>query len=109
MHTGHVQQGKNTSSFASSSAVSGGRHLLALHAQTGESGVLAGGNCQPNAALLDMFDLFQGTAQSHRMFSVQLTEIVVRVQLLRHGVIKKVIVINCNLITFSKIIECNCN
>ena len=27
----------------------------------------------------------------------------------RHGVIKKVIVINCNLITFSKIIECNCN
>ena len=28
---------------------------------------------------------------------------------IRHGVIKKVIVINCNLITFSKIIECNCN
>ena len=27
----------------------------------------------------------------------------------RHGVIKKVIVINCNLITFSKIIGCNCN
>ena len=27
----------------------------------------------------------------------------------RHGVIKKVIVINCNLITFSKIIEFNCN
>ena len=27
----------------------------------------------------------------------------------RHGVIKKIIVINCNLITFSKIIECNCN
>ena len=27
----------------------------------------------------------------------------------RHGVIRKVIVINCNLITFSKIIECNCN
>ena len=27
----------------------------------------------------------------------------------RHRVIKKVIVINCNLITFSKIIECNCN
>ena len=30
-------------------------------------------------------------------------------QVARHGVIKKVIVINCNLITFSKIIECNCN
>ena len=29
--------------------------------------------------------------------------------LTRHGVIKKVIEINCNLITFSKIIECNCN
>ena len=28
---------------------------------------------------------------------------------IRHGVIKKVIVINCNLITFSKIIGCNCN
>ena len=27
----------------------------------------------------------------------------------RHGVIKKVIVINCNLIIFYKIIECNCN
>ena len=27
----------------------------------------------------------------------------------RHDEIKKVIVINCNLITFSKIIECNCN
>ena len=27
----------------------------------------------------------------------------------RHGVIKKVIVINCNFITFSKLIECNCN
>ena len=27
----------------------------------------------------------------------------------RHGVIKKEIVINYNLITFSKIIECNCN
>ena len=27
----------------------------------------------------------------------------------RHGVIKKVIVMNCNLITFSKIIVCNCN
>ena len=27
----------------------------------------------------------------------------------RHGVIKKVIVINYNLITFCKIIECNCN
>ena len=31
------------------------------------------------------------------------------VEIDRHGVIKKVIVINCNLITFSKIIECNCN
>ena len=29
--------------------------------------------------------------------------------MIRDGVIKKVIVINCNLITFSKIIECNCN
>ena len=28
---------------------------------------------------------------------------------IRLGVIKKVIVINCNLITFSKIIVCNCN
>ena len=27
----------------------------------------------------------------------------------RVGVIKTVIVINCNLITFSKVIACNCN
>ena len=27
----------------------------------------------------------------------------------RVGVIKNVIVINCNLITFSKVIACNCN
>ena len=27
----------------------------------------------------------------------------------RHGVIKKVTIINCNFITFSKIIECNCD
>ena len=27
----------------------------------------------------------------------------------RVGVIKKVIVINCNLITFLKVIVCNCN
>ena len=27
----------------------------------------------------------------------------------RVGVIKNVIVINCNLITFSKVIGCNCN
>ena len=75
---------ENTSSFVLSSAVSGGRHLPALHTKTGESGVLVGGNCQPNADLLDMVDLFQGTAQSHRMSSVQLTEMVVRVQLLHH-------------------------
>ena len=29
--------------------------------------------------------------------------------LIRVGVIKIVIVINCNLITFSKVIACNCN
>ena len=29
--------------------------------------------------------------------------------LVRVGVIKIVIVINCNLITFSKVIVCNCN
>ena len=28
---------------------------------------------------------------------------------IRVGVIKKVIVINCNLITFLKVIVCNCN
>ena len=28
---------------------------------------------------------------------------------IRDGVIKIVIVINCNLITFSKVIACNCN
>ena len=30
-------------------------------------------------------------------------------ELCRVGVIKIVIVINCNLITFSKVIACNCN
>ena len=34
---------------------------------------------------------------------------VVGCQLVRVGVIKIVIVINCNLITFSKVIACNCN
>ena len=30
-------------------------------------------------------------------------------EIIRVGVIKIVIVINCNLITFSKVIACNCN
>ena len=59
VHTGHVQEGNNTSSFVSSSAVSGKRHIPALHAQTGEPGVLAGENGQPNADPLDVYDLFQ--------------------------------------------------
>ena len=32
-----------------------------------------------------------------------------RVNSIRVGVIKIVIVINCNLITFSQVIACNCN
>ena len=36
----------------------------------------------------------------------QKTEMLVQI---RVGVIKIVIVINCNLITFSKVIACNCN
>ena len=80
MHTGHVLQGSNTSSFASKSAVSVGLHLPAH--QTGESGALTGGNCQPSVDQLHVDELFQGTAQCHQKYFVHLTGIVVRVQLL---------------------------
>ena len=44
------------------------------------------------------------------MYTVERANVILMLVLnVRHGVIKKVIVINCNLITFSEIIECNCN
>ena len=65
------------------SAASVGRHLPALHAQIGESGVLVGGNnCQPSVDHMDVYELFQGTAKYHYKAFVQLIKIVVRVQLL---------------------------
>ena len=71
MHTGHVQQGRNTSSFASSSAVSVGLHLTALRPQTGESGAFARGSCQPRLDQLDLYELFPGPAQCHqRLLSI---------------------------------------
>ena len=54
MNTGHIQQGRNTSS----SAVLIGLHLPTLCAQTGESGVLAGENCLPSMEKLDVYELF---------------------------------------------------
>ena len=60
VHTGDVQQGRNPSSFALSSAVSVGLHLPALCTQTCEAGVLAGGNGQPSMDQLDIhvYELF---------------------------------------------------
>ena len=42
VYIAHVKQERNTSSFASSSAASSGRHLLSLHTEISELGVLVG-------------------------------------------------------------------
>ena len=48
--------------------------------------------------------------QKHRRKPIRIADIVSYYVLeVRVGVIKIVIVINCNLITFSKVIACNCN
>ena len=75
-----------TSSQAPSSAVSIGLHFPTLWAQTGESGVLAGGNCPPSVEQLDVYRLCRLLLNAIKSF-VELTEIVVRVQLLRNSLI----------------------
>ena len=80
MHTGHVQQERSTSSFASWSAISDGHHLHALRAQTGGSEELVGGNYLPSVDQLDACGPFLSIAQCRQMSFVQLTEIVVRVK-----------------------------
>ena len=50
---------KNNSSLTSSSAVSIGLYLPTLCAQTGVSGMLAGGNCPPGVEQLEVYELFR--------------------------------------------------
>ena len=59
MNTQHIQQGRNTLSLTSSAAVSIGLLIPTLWAQTGESVVLAGGNCPPSVEQLDVYELFR--------------------------------------------------
>ena len=57
-------------------------HFSALHNQTGESGVLVGGNCQPSVDQLDVHDPFEILLTIIKKSFEQLTEIVVKMQLL---------------------------